>query len=175
MPWYIPILRATLPPASAVTVIESVQCVCVGLWDLCCALPQRYRTTLCTTDLRCAPPTCIVHHRTRPGVHVCQSIRARGLLGLYVLNMEGASMLRHFFFTRELALPVRQPLTQGSNSTHGSTKMLIAIKCKPFQSPDYAHVQYSKANTGLDMASAHSKFQVCARAQKFEFTATRLF
>ena len=29
--------------------------VCVGLWDLRCALLQQYRTTLCTADLRCAP------------------------------------------------------------------------------------------------------------------------
>ncbi len=35
--------------------------VCLGLWDLRCALPQRYRTTLCTTDLRFAP-ACIIHH-----------------------------------------------------------------------------------------------------------------
>ena len=35
--------------------------VSLGLWDLRCALPQRYMTTLCTTDLHCASPTCIVH------------------------------------------------------------------------------------------------------------------
>ena len=62
-------MKASLPPASVVKVIESVPCVvcgvvCVvlGLWDLCCALTQWYRTTLCTIDLHCAPLTCIVHH-----------------------------------------------------------------------------------------------------------------
>ena len=29
--------------------------VCLGLWDLHCALPQRYRTTSRTTNLHCAP------------------------------------------------------------------------------------------------------------------------
>ncbi len=36
--------------------------VCLGLWELCCALPQWCRTMSWTTDLYCAPPTCIVHH-----------------------------------------------------------------------------------------------------------------
>ncbi len=36
-----------------------------------CAPPSEYRTTLCTIDLRCAAPTCIVHHGAQ-GNYVCQ-------------------------------------------------------------------------------------------------------
>ena len=45
--------------------------VFLGLWDLrchCCAPPQWHRTMLCTTDLRRAPPTCIMHHGTDKNV-----------------------------------------------------------------------------------------------------------
>ncbi len=35
----------------------------LGLWELGCAPPQWYRTTLCTTVLPCAPVTCVVHQR----------------------------------------------------------------------------------------------------------------
>ena len=37
--------------------IELPLCLSVrlGLWELHCAPPQQYRTTLCTTDLHCAP------------------------------------------------------------------------------------------------------------------------
>ncbi len=49
----------SLPPVSAVKVIESVLsvCVCMGLWDIHChsAPFQWYRTMLCTTDLHCTP------------------------------------------------------------------------------------------------------------------------
>ena len=41
--------------------MESVPSVCVGLWELRCAPPCGYRTTLCSTNLHCAPPTCTVH------------------------------------------------------------------------------------------------------------------
>ena len=34
----------------------------MGWWNLCCASLQWYRATLCTIDLQCGPPTCIVHH-----------------------------------------------------------------------------------------------------------------
>ena len=30
---------------------------CLGMWNLACALLQRYRTMMCTIDLWCAPPT----------------------------------------------------------------------------------------------------------------------
>ena len=36
--------------------------VWLGLWDLRCAPICGYRTTLCTTDLHCAPPIRVVHH-----------------------------------------------------------------------------------------------------------------
>ncbi len=38
-----------------------------GFWDLHCAPPRGYRTTLCTTDLRSAPPGSIVHHGAQGG------------------------------------------------------------------------------------------------------------
>ncbi len=63
----------SLPPAPPVEVIESVPsvvCVCVSLWDLHCATSRGYRTSLCTTNLRCAPPTCVVHHGAQGGL--CQ-------------------------------------------------------------------------------------------------------
>ncbi len=41
--------------------------VCLGLWDRCLAPPSEYRTTLCTIDLCCAPPTCVVHHGAQGG------------------------------------------------------------------------------------------------------------
>ncbi len=52
------LLLLFLPPVSAVEVTESVPSVCLDLWELRCALPQWYRTMLCTT-------TCIniVHHQ----------------------------------------------------------------------------------------------------------------
>ena len=52
---------ASLPPSSAFEVIGSVPCfgVSVGLWDLRCAPPHGDRIMLCTTDLCCAPPTCV--------------------------------------------------------------------------------------------------------------------
>ncbi len=38
------------------------------LWELHCAPLRGYRTTLCTTDLHCAPPTSIiVHHGAQGG------------------------------------------------------------------------------------------------------------
>ena len=50
-------------------------CVCLGFWNLRCAPLCGYRTTLCTTDLRCAPPTCVVHHVAQGGP---MSFRSRG-------------------------------------------------------------------------------------------------
>ena len=51
------------PPVSAVGFgWELALDVCVRLLNLCCASLQCYRATLCTIDLRCAPPTCVVHH-----------------------------------------------------------------------------------------------------------------
>ena len=35
---------------------------CMGLRELCCSPPRGYRTTFCTTNLHCAPSSCIVHH-----------------------------------------------------------------------------------------------------------------
>ena len=32
-----------------------------------CAPPSEYRTMLCTIDLRCAPPTCVVHYGAQGG------------------------------------------------------------------------------------------------------------
>ena len=66
-----------LPPASAVEVIKLVSsvCVCLGVWDLHCSPPCDYRTTLCTIDLRCAPPTCVVHHGEQGGT---MSVRCGG-------------------------------------------------------------------------------------------------
>ena len=59
-----------LPPSSAGEVIESelsfCVSVCVGLWELHCAPPSEHRILfmmLCTIDLCCEPPTCVVHHR----------------------------------------------------------------------------------------------------------------
>ena len=45
----------------------------VGPIYLHCAPLQKYRAMLCTIDLRCAPPTCIVHHGAHggPTVWVC--------------------------------------------------------------------------------------------------------
>ncbi len=40
---------------------------CLGLWELYWALPQWYRTTLCTTNQHCAPLACIVHHGVQGG------------------------------------------------------------------------------------------------------------
>ncbi len=42
--------------------------VCLGLWGLRCAPPRGYRTMLCTTDLRCAPPGSVVHHGAQGGL-----------------------------------------------------------------------------------------------------------
>ncbi len=76
--------------ANAVEVIESVPfvclSVCLSLWELhCVALPQWYRTAWCTTDLHCAPPTCVVHHGAQGGpitiMHMCLSIKGKVLLG----------------------------------------------------------------------------------------------
>ncbi len=41
-----------------------IVCLVAPVRPFVCALhvPQRYRTTLCTIDLHCAPLTCIVHH-----------------------------------------------------------------------------------------------------------------
>ncbi len=33
---------------------KQLDCVCVGLWKLCCSPPQRYRAMLCTIGLCCA-------------------------------------------------------------------------------------------------------------------------
>ena len=47
------------PPASAIDVIESIPFVCVSGF---------VRATMsCTTDLSCAPPTCVVHHGAQGG------------------------------------------------------------------------------------------------------------
>ena len=54
-------LHVILAPHSLVAPICLLS-VRQGLWDLCCDLPQWYRTTLYTTDLPSAPPTGIVHH-----------------------------------------------------------------------------------------------------------------
>ncbi len=60
-----------LPPSSAVEFIELMPFVCLcesgGLWDLHCAPICGYRTMLYTTDLRCVPPTCVVHHDAQGG------------------------------------------------------------------------------------------------------------
>ena len=40
--------------------------VCLGFRELHCAPPSEYRTMLCTIDLRCAPPTCVMHHGCTP-------------------------------------------------------------------------------------------------------------
>ncbi len=40
----------------------------VGLWDLSCAPPHEYKTTLCTIDLRRTSPTYIVYHGAQVGV-----------------------------------------------------------------------------------------------------------
>ena len=56
----------SLPPMSAVEVIESVLSVCVAVW-VCGTYvvhhfnTEWYRVTLCTIVLLCAPLTCVVH------------------------------------------------------------------------------------------------------------------
>ncbi len=58
--------------------------VYVGLWDIRFAPPQQYRTTLCSTNLCCAAPTCVVHHgaQGRP-----ISVRSRSVyVGLWDLR-----------------------------------------------------------------------------------------
>ncbi len=39
----------------------------MGLWELHGAPPRGYSTMLCTTDLSCAPSTCVVHHGAQGG------------------------------------------------------------------------------------------------------------
>ncbi len=52
-----------LPSTSAVEVIESVLSVCVGfVRPMLCTTSWVYKTMLCTNDLHCATPTCVVHH-----------------------------------------------------------------------------------------------------------------
>ncbi len=41
---------------------ESLLSVCACLWNVHCAPLQWHRAMLCTTNLRCAPPTYVVHH-----------------------------------------------------------------------------------------------------------------
>ncbi len=64
--YYLPLLW----PGNLISPVCLV-CVCVylGLWDLRCAHPQRYRTTLCTTHLRCVP------WFTR-GIYACEKWRS---------------------------------------------------------------------------------------------------
>ena len=52
------------PPVQLARWAHMPHCLSVCLSQ---CLPQLYRTTLCTTDLRCAPPTCVVHHGARRG------------------------------------------------------------------------------------------------------------
>ena len=42
-------------------VLQYVYVINLGLQDLCCAPLQQYMATLCTIDLHCALPTCVVH------------------------------------------------------------------------------------------------------------------
>ena len=51
--------------------VDGAQCDIVSLdgfvEPIRCAPLQQYRATLCTIDLRCAPPTCVVHHDAQAG------------------------------------------------------------------------------------------------------------
>ncbi len=77
---------------------------CLGLRDLCCVPPQWYRTTLYTTDLRCAPLTWIVHHdnnshllRYRPFVSNCQPLSRYSDEGLWHWHV-GSHQHQSFIF-----------------------------------------------------------------------------
>ncbi len=56
------IIHCLLGLMSAVKVIESALSVCLGLWDLHCAPPSDYRTTLCTIELHFAPLGTYTHN-----------------------------------------------------------------------------------------------------------------
>ncbi len=60
---------------SALKLIKTEQYVCVymGLWDLHCAPPCGFRTTLCTIDLPCAPLGYVVHHVAQGGLMCVRS------------------------------------------------------------------------------------------------------
>ena len=73
-------------------------CPSVGLslWELRCAPPQGYRTTLCTNDPCCAPPTCVVHHGTyvdnEPMIHrLCTRTQMYNTYSIFVVNNEHAN------------------------------------------------------------------------------------
>ena len=53
-----------LPPAS-VDVIINQPCLYMCSSGFLRQVFVRYRTTMCTIELHCAPPTCVVHHGTQ--------------------------------------------------------------------------------------------------------------
>ncbi len=74
-------------------IINLVASVHLGLWDLCCALSQRYRTTLCSTNLLCAAPTCVAHHGAQGGPTVRSTMYTLGVHNIALYWLGGVDFL----------------------------------------------------------------------------------
>ncbi len=62
----------------------------VWVCETCCAPPFGYRTTLCTTDLHCAPPGCVVQHG---GQRSCVKVKSHWIKVKYHIGQGQINLL----------------------------------------------------------------------------------
>ncbi len=122
--------------------------VCLSFWELHCTPPQWYRTTLCTTDLHCAPWRTKKHHKSFPFTKIwsnlslfvfflfCKKLqkayyRVRGLLTLHVslhfvshCGQITTIMIIFFFFLYFQGL---QAMTNFRNGSTGQLSFLTQL------------------------------------------------